>query len=237
MVVYGVGDSIEKATSDHNKNLANFVMKCREKGVKLNKKKLELCCTEIPFMGHLITSEGLKADLGKIEAVIKMPKPQDVKDVRKLCGFVNYLAKFMPRLSAVIEPLRQLTHKEAEWKWMHEHDAAFEKIKSMVTTILVLKYYNPEEELTIQCDASEKGLGAALLQKGQPVAFARRALTDTETRYAQIEKEMLSVVFALHKFDQYAYGRRVTIENDHKPLEAIVQNHSIMHPNVSRVCC
>ena len=87
------------------------------------------------------------------------------------------------------------------------------------------------------CDASEKGLGAAVLQKGQPVAFASRALTDTETRYAQIEKEMLSVVFALHKFDQYAYGRRVTIENDHKPLEAIVQNHSIMHSNVSRVCC
>ena len=59
----------------------------------------------------------------------------------------------MPRLSAVIEPLRQLTHREAELKWMHEHDAAFEKIKSMVTTTLVLKYYNPEEELTIQCDA------------------------------------------------------------------------------------
>ena len=148
MVVYGVGDSIEEATSDHDKNLANFLMKCREKGVKLNKKNLELCCTEIPFMGHLITSERLKADPGKIEAVIKMPKPQDVKDVRKLCGFVNYLAKFMPRLSAVIEPLRQLTHKEAEWKWMHEHDAAFEKIKSMVTTTPVLKYYNPEEELT-----------------------------------------------------------------------------------------
>ena len=131
-------------------------MKCREKGVKLNKKKLELCCTEIPFMGHLITSEGLKANPGKVEAAIKMPKPQDVKDIRKLCGFVNYLAKFIPRLSAVIEPLRQLTHKEAGWKWMHEHDAAFEKIKSMVTTTPVLKYYNPEEELTIQYDASEK---------------------------------------------------------------------------------
>ena len=90
-------------------------------------------------MGHLITSEGLKADPGKIEAVIKMPKPQDVKDIRKLCGFVNYLAKFMPRLSPVTEPLRQLTHKEAGWKWMHEHAAAFEKIESMVTTTPVLK--------------------------------------------------------------------------------------------------
>ena len=69
---------------------------------------------------------------------------------------------------------------------------------------------------------AKKGLGAALLQKGQHVAFASRALTDTKTRYAQIEKEMLSVVFVFHKYDQYAYGRRVTIENDHKPLKAIV---------------
>ena len=223
MVIYRVGDTIEEATVDHNSKLMNFLTTCREKGVKLNRRKLELCCTEIPFMGHLITSEGLKADPDKIDAIVNMPKPTDVKDVRRLCGFVNYLAKFMPHLSDVMEPLRQLTHKEAEWKWMHEHNAAFEKIKRMVVATPVLKYYNPDEELTIQCDASDKGLGAALLQQGQPVAFASRALTDTETRYAQIEKEMLSVVFALHKFDQYACGRRVTIENDHKPLEAIAR--------------
>ena len=93
----------------------------------------------------------------------------------------------------------------------------------MATTSPLLKYYNPENELTIQCDASEKGLGAAVLQKGQPVAFVSRALTDTDSRYAQIEKELLIVVFALDKFEQYAYGRPVTIESDHKPLEAIAK--------------
>ena len=85
----------------------------------------------------------------------------------------------------------------------------------------MLKYYNPEEELTVQCDASDKGLGAALMQNGQPIAFASRALTDPETRCAQIEKEMLAVVFALQKFDQYVYGRPVTVQSDHKPLAAI----------------
>ena len=223
MVKYGVGDTIEEATIDHNSKLMNFLTTCRENGVKLNRRKLELCCTEIPLMGHLITSDGLKADSDKIDAIVNMPKPTDVKDVQRLRGFINYLAKFMPRLSNVMEPLRQLTHKEAEWKWVHEHNAAFEKIKRMVAATSVLKYYNPDEELTIQCDASNKGLGAALLQQGQPVAFASRALTDTETRYAQIEKEMLSVVFAIHKFDQYVCGRRVTIKNDHKPLEVIAR--------------
>ena len=94
----------------------------------------------------------------------------------------------------------------------------------MATTSPLLKYYNPEDELTIQRDALlEKGLGATVLQKGQPVAFASLALTDTKSRYAQIEKELLAVVFALNKLEQYAYGRPVTIESDHKLLEAIAK--------------
>ena len=223
MVIYGVGDTDVQADADHDRNLEKFLQRCREKGIKLNKQKLKLKCTEFPYLGHLVTKEGLKPDPDKIEAVQEMPKPDSVKAVRRFCGFVNYLAKFMPKLSEVMEPIRNLTGKENEWKWTHEHDAAFKRIKEMATTSPLLRYYNPEDELTIQCDASEKGLGAAVLQKGQPVAFASRALTDTETRYAQIEKELLAVVFALDKFEQYAYGRPVTIESDHKPLEAIAK--------------
>lgn len=90
-----------------------------------------------------------------------------------------------------------------------------------MTTAPLLKYNNPKEELTVQCDASDKGLGAALIQKGQPIAFASHALTDPETCYAQIEKDMLAVVFTLNKFDQYIYGHPVTVQSDHKPLSAI----------------
>jgi predicted Fe-S protein YdhL (DUF1289 family) len=221
MAIYGVGETEEEAKQDHDIRLREFLRRCREKGVKLNKKKLKLRCSEIPYLGHLVTRDGLKLDPDKIKAITDMPKPEDTQAVRRFCGFVNYLARFMPHLANVLEPLRQLTHQDAVWMWKHEHDAAFEKIKSMVTTAPLLKFYNPEEELTIQCDASEKGLGAALMQNGQPIAFTSRALTDAETRYAQIEKEMLAVVYALQKFDQYAYGREVTIESDHKPLEAI----------------
>ena len=90
-----------------------------------------------------------------------------------------------------------------------------------MTTAPLLKYNNHKEELTVQCDASDKGLGAALIQKGQPIAFASRALTDPKTCYAQIEKEMLAVVFTLNKFVQYIYGRPVTVQSDHKPLSVI----------------
>ena len=92
----------------------------------------------------------------------------------------------------------------------------------MVTTAPVLKYYDPKDELTLQSDASQTGLGAALMQNGQHVTYASRALTDSETRCAQIEKELLSVIFGLERFHQYTYGRRVNVQTDHKPLEMIV---------------
>ena len=75
----------------------------------------------------------------------------------------------------------------------------------------------------IQCDASKKGLGAALLQEGQPIAFTSRTVTDTETRYAQIDMEMLAIVFAAEKFDQHSFGYSVTMKSDHKPLETILK--------------
>ena len=89
-------------------------------------------------MGHLITADGLKPDPGKIDVVRNMPKPKDVKAVRRSCGFVNYLTKFLPRLSEVLEPIQQLTRKGVPWQ--HEHDAAFEKVKDLVTQAPLLKY-------------------------------------------------------------------------------------------------
>ena len=86
----------------------------------------------------------------------------------------------------------------------------------------VLHYFNVKEDVTLQCDASQSGLGAALLQNGQPVAYASRALTPAETRYAQIEKELLAIVFACERFDSYIYGLAgIKVESDHKPLESI----------------
>ena len=92
-----------------------------------------------------------------------------------------------------------------------------------MTTAPVLSYYDPKAELEIQCDASQTGLGAALLQRGRPIAYTSKSLTETERRYAQIEKEMLAIVFSLEKFHQYTYGRHAKIQSDHKPLESILQ--------------
>jgi hypothetical protein len=104
-------------------------------------------------------------------------------------------------------------------------------VKNLVSKHPVLKYYDVSEEVTIQCDASEKGLVASLLQNGQPVAFASRTLTQIEKRYAQIEKECQAIVFGCQKFSQYISRRdKVTIESDHKPLQSIFKKSLLEAP-------
>ena len=85
----------------------------------------------------------------------------------------------------------------------------------------MLRYFDPDIQTVLQCDSSDTGLGACLMQGGQPVAYASRSLTDTERNYAQCEKELLSIVFGMGKFENYVYGRKVLVESDHKPLEII----------------
>ncbi|CAC5394823.1 unnamed protein product [Mytilus coruscus] len=178
---------------------------------------------EVRFMGHLVTSEGFKPDPEKIRAVMDMPKPADVSGVRRIIGFVTYLSKFLPKLSDICEPLRKLTLKDSEFCWIENHDKALEELKRLVTAEPVLRYYDPKLKLTVQSDASQTGLGAAVMQENRPVAYTSRALNDTETRYAQIEKELLSVIFGLEKFHSYTYGRTVNVISDHKPLESIMK--------------
>lgn len=230
ILITGEGETKQDAVKDHDKNLRLFLERCRERNIKLNADKLKLRRQEVPYIGHLLTAEGLRADPEKVRAVMEMPAPTNVKGVQRLVGLVNYLSKFYEHLSDDCEILRQLTHKENLWEWTDVQENAFNRIKDKMTQVPVLKYYSPEEELTLQCDASETGLGAALTQGGKPVAYASRALSMTERGYAQIEKECLAIVFGMEKFHQYTYGRPVRVQSDHKPLENIIKKPLIQAP-------
>ena len=188
--VIGYGDTLEEGIRDHDRNLRAFLQRCRERNVTLGSEKLRLRRQEVEFIGHVATGPGLRVDPKKIDAIVRMPTPETPADVSNFLGMVQYLSKFLPRLSDMSYDLRQLTHKSVEFKWEPEvHGKAFEMIKKAVCLAPVLRYYSLNDEVTIQCDASQYGLGAALLQNGQPVSFASRVLTDAQTRYAQIEKE------------------------------------------------
>ena len=143
---------------------------------------------------------------------------------------MNYLSKFLPKLSTLCELLRELTKKNADWVWSDKQDIAFETIKNLVIKAPVLRYYDVNKEVTKQCDASQDGLGCVLLQNEQPVAFASKTMTETEKQYAQTEKECLAIVYACEKFNQYILGKSTKIETDHKPLEIIFKKSLLCAP-------
>ena len=199
-LVVGCGENMEMGIQDHDRNLRAFLDSCDQRNLHLNVDTIQLRVTEVPFTGHTATANGLKSGPGKVEAIVIMPAPVDTAGVRRLLGMIQYLDTFMPNLSQLTSPLRKPTHLDVEWSWGEEQEKAFERIKQVAASAPLLKYYSVDDDVTIQCDASQNGLGAALLQHGQTVAYASRALLSAETRYSQIEKELLAILFACEKF-------------------------------------
>ena len=161
-------------------------------------------------MGHIAGADGLSVDPAKVEAIVWMPKPACKADLQILLGMVRHLAGYIPNESAITAPLRMLLRQDVEWDGNHEHDDAVSQIRKAIIQAPTLEYYNVHKQATIQCDASQRGLGACLLQDGRQVAYASRALTSAEENYSQIEKEMLAISFSCVKFHQYVY-RKSTI--------------------------
>ena len=139
---------------------------------------------EVPYIGHLLTPDGLKPDPNKVKAILEMPTPTEKQSLQRLLGMITYLAKFLPNLSDVTEPWRRLLDRDVEWHWDHEHENALTQLKQLITREPVLRYFDDKKEVTLQCDASETGLGATIMQEGKPIAFSSRALSNTEKNYA-----------------------------------------------------
>lgn len=115
-----------------------------------------------------------------------------------------------------------MQEKQIAWYWDQEQETSFQKLKQMASTTPVLGYYDPSKPLTLSVDASSKGLGAVLFQEGKPQAYASIGLTQTQRHYAQIEKEILEIVYGAQNFYQFIYGRPTLVESDNKPLQYIL---------------
>ena len=226
ILVIGCGDSDAEAERDHDTKLEKLRKRCEEHNIKLNAAKSVKKAKELTFIGHHITASGVKPDKKKVEAILNMPAPTDVQGVKRLCGMIQYLAKFIPNLAVTLEPIRHLTRKDVTWSWTIECDVAFKNMKQAVADASILVYFDDTKPLILQVDSSKDGLGAALIQDNKPIEYASRLLTSAERNWAQIEKELLSVVFGLERFRQYTYGRTVIVQNDHKPLDAIFKKTS-----------
>ena len=138
---------------------------------------------------------GAHPDPEKCDNIKKRPAPKNVKELQQFLGLVQYMSPFIKNLSQNTEVLRKLLLKDSDWQWNECHEKAFQATKDLIHEKMTLKYFDPTKPTTLEVDSSLEGLGAALLQDGEPVAFASKSLSDCERRYANIEREMLAICF------------------------------------------
>ncbi|GFQ88634.1 hypothetical protein TNCT_250091 [Trichonephila clavata] len=208
----------------HFTALEEFFKKCREHGLKLNLNKSKFFQNEINFLGHRIDSKGLHKTNENTSAVINAPVPKNVHEVKSFLGLVNFYGKFCENLATIANPLNNLTKKNVRFLWSNDCQVAFEQIKKEICSPKVLVHYDPS--LTLASDASPVGIGCVLSHvypdgSERPIAYASRNLSGSEKKYSQIDKEALSIVWAVKKFYLYLKGRRFTLITDHKPLVAL----------------
>ena len=224
--VHMVADDMIVATDseeEHDRTLRAIMDVARKHNTKFNADKVKFKQRELVFLGNVVSQDGQKPCSEKVKAIREMPDPESKEDLMRIMGMLNYLCQFIPNMSSISAPLRQLLKKDVEWVWNKEHEKSLNLLKTLITTEPVLKFFSPDKATVIQCDASSKALGACLLQEGHPIAFASRSLSTSECNYSQIEKELLAILFAARKFHQYVYGRPVEVHSDHKPLESITR--------------
>lgn len=231
--VVGIADDIVisgKTEEEHDHNIHAMIKRCKETGLKLNPDKCFIKQEKIKFYGIICGQDGTQPDPDKVSALKQMAPPTNSQELQTFLGLVTYMGPFIKNLSSLTAPLRELLKEKNKFVWSPTYQAAYDKVKDSISHEVTLNYFDPKKEITIQVDASMRGLGAALLQDNKPVAFASKALTDVETRYANIERELLAVVYGCEKFHTYIYGCSFTVKSDHKPLESIHLKHLTAAP-------
>ena len=224
VVVYG------KTEEEHDESLRNLMTAAKENGLVFNSEKCNIKTSSITFFGAKYTPEGVHPDTEKVNDLKAMPAPTSKKELQEFLGFVTYMSPFIKNLAEKAAPLRELLKKDSVFIWEVHHQACFQSLKDAVSEDATLVYFDTRTTPVLETDASIKGLGVTLLQNDKPVAFASKTLTDAETRYACIERELLAIVYGVERFHTYLYGQKFLIKTDHKPLVMITQKPLVNAP-------
>ena len=228
-----------KTKEKHLKNLEETLCRLAHVGLKLKRRKCQFLQSSVQCLGYQIDAKSLHPTEDKVRAIKAAPKPTNVAELKSYLGSINYYGRFLPNLASQMKPLYDLLAQGNPWKWGQGREKAFTKSKEWLHSVLV--HYDPTKELILCCDASPYGSGAVLCHPtpdgaDQPVGFASRTLSKAEQGYSQLEKEGLSVIFGVKKFNQYHQGAPSSsiLTTSHAVLGLLGENKGIPTARIQR---
>uniref|UniRef100_A0A0A9Z8Q1 RNA-directed DNA polymerase n=2 Tax=Lygus hesperus TaxID=30085 RepID=A0A0A9Z8Q1_LYGHE len=223
-------DDILLCTSDfsqHLKLLEEIFRRLKASGLRVNPEKCQFGCNEVRYLGYRVNVDGISVDPEKSEAVTNYPTPTNLTELRRFLGMAGWYRRFIPNFSSIVAPLTLLLSKKKTWFWSEAQIEAFESLKSALTSTPILARPNFDLPFTLQTDASQHGIGSALVQfqDGQErvITYSSRTLTAAERNYSVTEKECLAVIYGIEKNRQYLEGSEFTVITDHSCLKWLLE--------------
>ena len=209
---------------EHNSILNKVLKRLKVNGMRLNREKCHFAKSQVNFLGHIWTAEGVTPDARKLSAIKNIALPATGEELRSFLGLATYLGSHsVPHFSTVVAPLWTMPKSGSLSNiWTEDLVSVFKHLKSELLAIQSRIYFDHSKSIKVFTDASGVGIAGVLVQENRPVLFVSRALTAVETRYSTIEKEMLAIVFALMKLKTYLLGSSFDVITDHKPILGIV---------------
>lgn len=227
-------DIIVYSTSlqEHMENLKKVFDRLRESNLKIQLDKSEFLHKSCAFLGHVVSTDGIRPNPEKISAVKNFPIPKTPKQIKTFLGLLGYYRKFINDFANLTKPLTSCLKKGSKIVLNERYVQAFETCKNILTNDPLLQYPDFSKPFNLTTDASNFALGAVLSQgpigSDKPICYASRTLTDSEINYSTIEKELLAIVWATKYFRSYLFGNKFRIITDHRPLTWVM---NLKEPN------
>ncbi len=234
----------DNTIEDHVSHVRQFLQRFTEKQIALNPQKRNFCVTKVTFAGFHLSSEGYQVEQSITDAISQFPKPTNRTDLRSFFGLVNQLSSSINTVATLLTPLRPLLSTKNDFLWSDNHEKAFTAAKDALTAVPILSFFDPNRPTRLCTDASRQGLGFVLQQQSNDITWnliqaGSRFLTETGSRYAVIELEMLAVCWAIQKCKLFVTGlQHFSVITDHNPLVPIINNYrldEIENPQLQRL--
>ena len=210
---------------EHLSRLETLFQRLREAGLTINLKKTTFCEATVSYLGHIVGDGNVRPKVANIEAIIQYPVPTTRKSLMRFLGMASYYRRFCKNFSSVASPLTALTSSKVKFLWTDECNVSFEQLKSLLCSNPVLQSPDFSRPFVLQVDACDTGAGGVLLQESvddgflHPVCYTSSKFKSHQMSYSTIEKECLSLVLALQKFECYLQSAaEITTYTDHNPI-------------------